>query len=268
MRTWTVLLLLLGAGTAPAQEAAGFDHGHGAWQRLLQTYVHKGGLVDYAGLARADRPALDAYLRALAAVTGAEFQGWSPAQREAFWINAYNAYTVGLILDHYPVDSIKDIGGVFSSVFNREFVPLQHLVPRMGQDEALTLGQIEHEILARDFELPLFHFAIVCASYSCPELLDQAYTAERLAEQLAAQARKFLGDAAKNDQKPDGSTLRISKIFDWSEGELEKYPGGIAGILRDFGPAEVAKSPQLGRFKLKYRDYDWSLNEWKAPGAR
>lgn len=260
----TRLLLAVLAALAPRPAPAAaqdFDHAHAAWDRLLREYVHDGGLVDYRGLQQRDRAALDGYLAGLEAVAPQQFARWSRPQREAFWINAYNAYTVRLILDHHPVSSIRDIGGIFSSVFDRRFIPLQRLAP--GFDAPLSLGELEHEVLAKLAEKPLFHFAIVCASRSCPELRREAYTAAALERQLGEQARRFLADPARNDVQPDGATLRISRIFQWSATELERYPGGIRGLLRDFGPPELARRGDLARLELRYRKYDWSLNEWK-----
>lgn len=284
MRRNILLLILLiaaalfGGGAAPAQEPSVsrsapvvsiFDHEHAVWGGLLKEFVHDGGLLDYQGLAK-KRGELNRYLRSLEAVTPAEFAKWSGSQREALWINAYNAYAVRLILDHYPVESIKDLGGFFSSVFSKEFIPLQHLAgvdkrSKADGSDKLTLGEVEHDILAQISKKPLFHFAIVCASWSCPELLNQAYTADKLKQQLETQARAFLADASKNNQRIEGGKLRVSKIFDWAEDELDTYPGGIRGLIKDYGPATVVNAANFANVKWKYRDYDWSLNEWKAP---
>lgn len=253
-------MVVLSLALALLQEAAAtpaFDHAHAAWDGLLREYVHE-GLVDYAGLA-GKRAELDAYLAALQAVPAADFATWSAPQREAFWINAYNAWTVALILQNPGVKSIRDLGGFFSSVFDKRFVPLQHLT---GVRKPLSLGEIEHSILGRTARTPLFHFAINCASRSCPVLRAGAYAADALDEQLAAQARLFLADPAKNDVEIRDGRIAVSKIFDWSEEELQRYPGGIRALLRDFGPAAVAQDPQLSSAKIKHRDYDWSLNAW------
>ena len=268
-RTVLAAACLLLGGAVEAQEAAAgaFDHSHAAWDGLLRAHVHDGGLVDYPGLAER-RAELDGYLAALEAVSAADFAAWEPTQREAFWINAYNAYTVQLILDHYPVKSIRSLGGLFSSVFDKRFVPLQHLVPaeplaKASTKKKLSLGELEHGILGRTARLPLFHFAIVCASWSCPELRPEAYVPARLDEQLGEQARAFLADGTKNDQRIEKGRLRVSKIFDWSEDELEGYPGGIRKLLADYGPATLVDDPALAAVKLRYRKYDWSLNLWK-----
>lgn len=262
--------LLLG-GVLEAQETAAsfFDQEHKVWSALLQEYVHEGGLVDYAGLGR-DRSQFDLYISNLEGVSAKEFGTWKPQQREAFWINAYNAYAIQLILDNYPVDSIKDMGGFFSSVFDKRFIPLQNLVAvdhraKASRSQALSLGEVEHGILFPISRQPLFHFAIVCASTSCPVLRAEAYTAESLDKQLKEQTRVFLADISRNSPKIVGGKLRISKIFDWAEDELDTYRGGIRKLLLDFGPPSLVKDPALPKVKLKYRTYDWSLNQWLPP---
>lgn len=268
MRDLLAVVAILLGGVVQAQEATAsfFDHEHAAWTAVLEARVHEGGLVDYQGLAK-DRSGLDGYLKDLEGVTAKEFASWTGVQREAFWINAYNAYAIQLILDHQPVDSIRDIGGWFSSVFDKRFIPLQHLVAVDKRAEAsrrkrLSLGEVEHEILFPVSRTPLFHFAIVCASTSCPELRKEAYTAAKLDAQLAEQARTFLADASRNEQRLRKGRLYLSKIFDWAEDEFATYPGGIRRIWRDFGPSSVVEDADFPKAKFKYLDYDWSLNAW------
>ncbi len=277
----TGIFLLAGVGApawsqdaqqTPAQEptqSTGFDQNHKAFDRLLKDFVKPQGLVDYQGLQKR-RVELDRYLAGLQAVTVTEFAKWTGMQREAYWINAYNAFTLRLILDNYPVDSIKDLGGLFSSVFSKEYIPLAHLAQVDKRSEVstrgkLSLGEVEHDILAHVSRTPLFHFAIVCASWSCPPLRNEAYTAAKLDQQLAAQTRQFLADASKNDTSLKKGRYRVSKIFDWAEDELDDYPGGIRALLKKFGPASVTEDLGFAKAKIKYRDYDWSLNEWKSP---
>jgi len=277
--TWVLLLAGVGASAwsqnaqqAPIQEttaSTGFDQSHGAFDLLLKAFVKPDGLVDYQGMLKR-RAELDRYLASLQAVTVTEFAKWTGIEREAYWINAYNAFTLRLILDNYPVDSIKDLGGLCSSVFSKEFIPLAHLAQVDQRSEVstrgkLSLGEVEHDILAHVSRTPLFHFAIVCASWSCPQLRNEAYTAAKLDQQLAAQTRQFLADETKNDITLQKGRYRVSKIFDWAEEELEDYPGGIRTLLKKFGPASVTEDPGFASAKLKYRDYDWSLNEWKSP---
>lgn len=235
---------------------------YGELDVLLREFVHDGGLVDYFGLRSRGRARLHAALDELRAVRPEDFRRWRPDEREAFWINAYNAFTLELVLDHWPVDSIRDIGSLFRSVFSRRFIPLQHLVP--GEEDALSLGEIEHGILAREFP-PLFHFAIVCASRSCPELRREAYRGDRLREQLEDQARRFLADPTRNDVRIRRGRLAVSRIFHWARKDFAAFPGGIRGVLRRYGPPALARDPALDTVRLHYRDYDWSLNLWTLP---
>jgi Protein of unknown function, DUF547 len=269
----TFLLLSLGlantaglAAMSPQTEAVSsrveFDQSHGVFNGLLKEYVHAAGMVDYKGLAQ-KRATLDGYLASLQAVTSKMLNSWTPAEQQAFWINAYNGFTLQLILDNYPVDSIKNLGGFFSSVFSKRYIPLQHLSHR--HSKKLSLGEIEHEILFKQGRGPMFHFAIVCASASCPELRPEAFVGQKLDAQLADQARLFLADASKNDQTVQGGRLRISKIFDWSEDELDTFKGGIRALLSKYGPPEIGRVLAKNKVKLKYRSYDWNLNEWHPP---
>jgi uncharacterized protein DUF547 len=269
----TVLLLSLALANAAGLAAINpqtevvrqqveFDQTHASFNALLKEYVHENGMVDYRGLA-SKRSKLDAYLQVLQAVTPKVLNSWDSAEQQAFWINAYNAYTIQLILDNYPVESIKDLGGFFSSVFSERYIPLQHLSPK--HRKKLSLGEIEHEILFKQGRGPMFHFAIVCASASCPELRAEAYVGQKLDTQLAQQARIFLADASKNDQVVKRGRLRVSKIFDWSEDELDTFKGGIRGLLGKFAPTEISRVVAESKVKLKYRSYDWSLNEWHPP---
>ncbi|MBC8329458.1 MAG: DUF547 domain-containing protein [Planctomycetes bacterium] len=226
-----VVCVLMSGGTLGAQAAASFDQDHADWTEILASRVHDGGLVDYRGLRR-DRRAFDAYLAALESVTAEDLQGWSAPQRQAFWINAYNAFAAQLVLDHAPEESIRE------------------------------LGELEHDILAKQSGTPLFHFAAVCASTSCPALRPAAYTGAELDRQLEARARLFLADPAKNDPRVVGGRLPVSKIFDWAEDEWGQYPGGVRAILREFGPASWTEDAAFAAARLKYRSYDWSLNRW------
>lgn len=248
-----------------APSASSFDHDHTAWDHLLKKYVDAEGMVNYRDWRRKDRTALRQYLNHLQAVKPLVFHSWTSLQKQAFWINAYNAYTIELILRNDPVESIKDLGSLLRSVFSKRFIPLQRLSSE--HTKLLSLGEVEHEILGRRFTSPLFHFAIVCASKSCPRLRMEAYRASILISQLEDQARLFLRDPQKNDQRVLKNRLRISKIFDWSEDELERFPGGIHGLLQAYGPEAVRTYPDFRTVRLKYRSYDWRLNEQVPQGG-
>ena len=146
-----MLLLLPACGeTRPAVDTGAttdFDHSHQIWTQLLEKHV-RDGLVDYQSLARDPEP-LNRYLARLQAVGPKQYAGWDEPQRLAFWLNAYNAYTVKLVLDHWPVESIKDIGSLLSSPFRIRFVPLESLRGRV-----LSLDDLEHRILRTEFQWP------------------------------------------------------------------------------------------------------------------
>ena len=255
MRKLGFLLLFL-AGSALAQ---GFDHSHQALDSLLKKHVvlvdgGKASQVRYVEFAR-DRAALKAYLDALSAVPEADFRGWTKPQQMAFLINAYNGYTVELILANYPLKSIKDIGSdVFSNRWKKKFFKL------FGQDS--YLDQIEHEMLRKPgaYNEPRVHFAVNCASIGCPMLREEAFVAERLEAQLEEQARRFLSDRSRN--RLAAGRLEVSKIFDWFKedfGVRERFFAKYAAQLA--GGAEEQKLVADGKAPLSFLDYDWTLND-------
>lgn len=261
---WIAVVLAFGAGTALAQ---GFDHSHRAWDALLNKHVvllpgKSASQVRYAEFAK-DRAALKAYLGTLSAVAEGEFRGWPRAQQMAFLINAYNAFTVELILEHYPVKSIKDIGSdLFSNRWKRKFFRL------LGRES--YLDQIEHEILRKpgSYDEPRVHFAVNCASIGCPMLREEAFVAARLEQQLEEQAVRFLSDRSRNRVSAQGR-LEVSKIFDWFKEDWESGYQGIksreqyfakyARLLSD-DPA-LQKRVAEGKAPLSFLDYDWSIND-------
>ena len=255
MRKFGFLLLFL-AGSALAQ---GFDHSHKAFDSLLKKHVvlvdgGKASQVRYVDFAR-DRAALKAYLDVLSAVPEAEFRGWTRPQQMAFLINAYNGYTVELILANYPLKSIKDIGSdLFSNRWKKKFFKL------FGQDS--YLDQIEHEMLRKPgaYNEPRVHFAVNCASIGCPMLREEAFVAERLEAQLEEQARRFLSDRSRN--RLAAGRLEVSKIFDWFKedfGVRERFFAKYAAQLAD--GAEQQKLVADGKAPLSFLDYDWTLND-------
>jgi hypothetical protein len=250
------LLTIFFSGSPFAQ---GFDHSHRAWDALLKKHVvlvagGKASQVRYAEFAR-DRAALKSYLDGLSGVAAADFNAWTKPQRMAFLINAYNAFTVELILAHYPVKSIKDIGSdLFSNRWKKKFFRL------FGQDS--YLDQIEHEMLRKPgaYDEPRVHFAVNCASIGCPMLREEAYVADRLEAQIEEQARRFLGDRSRN--RLNAGRLEVSKIFDWFKedfGVRERFFARYAAQLAD--GAEAQKLVAEGRAPLSFLDYDWTLND-------
>jgi hypothetical protein len=246
-----VIVLCLGAGIAHAA-CTSVDRAHAQWSTILARWVKHGG-VDYAGLEREGQPALAAYLAALSGACGPDYERWTGAERLAFWINAYNAFTVRLILDHYPVASIRKIGWLPGAAFRTKFIPMEGL-----KGGTISLDEIENGTLRSAFREPRIHFALVCASRSCPALRDEAYRGADLDSQLDDQARTFLHDPAKNRVDVGARTLYLSPIFKWFRGDFEGAAGSLPSYVArylDDGTAHVSD------FSVEFLDYDWSLND-------
>jgi len=250
MRIVAVAISLSLNMVAPCFAQAAVDYG--SWDVLLRTYV-KDGQVDYRAI-QASRSPLDRYLAVVAAAR--MDSSVSPSERLAFWINAYNANVVRGVLDHYPVASVKKVPGFFDKI----------RYPVAGSE--LTLNQMEHQ--ARMLGDPRVHFALVCASSSCPVLRSEAYVPERVEAQLQDQAVQFLGDTSRG-MRIEGSALLVSKIFEWYKADF--VPASELGWLGRLTPqkllpriepylsrrtAEAIRSRQLA---LAFLDYDWLLNE-------
>ena len=266
-RRWLGVLLLTAAGAVRAQAVA-FDHAHAAWTTLLRRHVRllRGGQatqVAYAGL-RAERAALKAYLDTLSAVTPAAFGGWSKAERQAFLINAYNAFTVELILTKYPdLKSIKDLGSLLSHPWKPKWIAL------LGAQ--VSLDDIEHAMLRKrgDYDDPRVHFAVNCASLGCPALREEAFVATRLDAQLEEQTLRFMSDRTRNRYDAQRGRLELSKIFDWYGEDFRLGHRGIAtlaafaarhaDVLAD--AAADRERIRAGRAEIVYTDYDWALND-------
>jgi hypothetical protein len=211
--------------------------------------------VDYAGLAR-ESAELGGYLRALSGVTRSCYDAWTRPQRLAFWIDVYNAFTIRLVLDHYPLRSIRDIGLLPLAAFRQKIVPMPEL-----RGATLSLNDVENDVLRGELAgEPRIHFAIVCASKSCPPLRSEAYRGPDLDRQLDEQARTFLADPAKNRVELATHTLFLSSIFKWFRTDFEAAAGTVpAFVARYLEPvgAAVAREPGV---TVRYLDYDWSLN--------
>ena len=218
---------------------------HALYASLLNRHVDQ-GVVDYQGF-QEDEANLDRYLEMLAAVDPGAL---SKDARFAFYANAYNAWTIKLILSRYPdIRSIKDLGGLFSSPWKKKIARID--------GKLLTLDQIEHEILRKQFKDPRVHFAVNCASKSCPPLQGEPFVGERLDDQLNRAAIAFINNPRFN--RLEGDTLLVSKIFDWFG---EDFNEDIVGtFVRYAEPQFKAKiENNRDRIKIRHLDYDWSLN--------
>jgi Protein of unknown function, DUF547 len=240
-----------------AARAFAFDHSHPLFTQVLAKYLVADGRVKYRTL-KADvtsqpkHPLLQ-YLSETSELKKAEYETFSNEQKMAFLINSYNAFTLKLVIDHYPVKSIKDIGSLFKSPWKKEFFSLL-------EGEIKTLDAIEHDYLRAQFKDARIHAAINCASLSCPRLQPVAFTADKLGAQLDSAALEWLNDPARNHFDKTSHTMTLSKIFNWFEKDFVHGYGGISGFIKKFGPP-LAKDLAIQKAKIKFLTYDWKLNE-------
>lgn len=248
----------------PFSVHADFDHGE--WDSLLREHVRviDGGIatqVDYSAMA-ADRSVLKAYLGEVAAIPRSTFDSWPLADQLAFLINAYNAWTVEVILSEYPdINSIRDIGFFLSSAWNQDFASL------FG--EPVTLDEIEHDMIRGWglYQEPRIHFAVNCAAIGCPALRAEAFVGEDLEAQLEDSTKKFLADRSRNYF--DNGRMYISSIFDWYEEDFEMGWGGIDSVSEflagyalelDIDTATASKL-RSGDMRIRHLRYEWGLND-------
>ncbi len=254
--------------------ALAFDHTYAAYGALLKTVVRE-PRVDYAVLKTRDAD-LRSVEAQLGGVTSAEVAQWTREEQIAFWSNAYNVFTLRAILDHYPIrgsffslgprNSIRQISGVWDT--------LKWTVA----GRQVTLDDIEHKILRPTFQEPLVHFAVNCASVSCPILAAEPYRAPVLRQQLETAARKYL--ASPLGVVVQGTTVSVSSIFKWYGDDFiaqyrDRGPArgadvdrAILGVIATYGPEAAATVARSGAARVRFLDYDWSLNDVPASGGR
>lgn len=217
------------------------------YNELLSKYVSDKGNVNYTGF-KQEKDKFQMYLDYLS--SNKPDEGESDKIKLAYWINAYNAFTIKLIIDNYPIESITKLHPIFyipgvNTVWHEKFFKIE--------GEEMSLDQIEHEILRKQFEEVRIHFAINCASKSCPQLRNEAYSANKLEEQLSDQTRKFLKDDSKNTLSEN--EVEISKIFSWFKGDFDSE-GGVISFMNKYSDVLVSADA-----RVNYKHYDWRLNE-------
>ncbi|MFK7808709.1 MAG: DUF547 domain-containing protein [Saprospiraceae bacterium] len=220
---------------------------HELWDSLLQDHVTTEGNVNYKGFIQ-DSVRFNKYLRLLSNHHPYK-KNWSKDERLAYWINAYNAFTVKLIIDNYPVKSIKDIkSGIpfINDVWEIEFFKIE------GQ--SYNLNNLEHGIVRKRFDDPRIHAAFNCASFSCPRLRNEAFTAKRLDEQLDDQMRYFINNKDKNILDPKNP--KLSKIFKWYGGDFKDTGMSVREWINKYAEVKIEKGA-----KIDHLDYLWNLNE-------
>ena len=214
------------------------DHlDHSPFTLILKQYMLPSGDMNYTELVK--DASFSTYLKMLS--DNPPRSDWPKNERMVYWINAYNAFTLKLIIDNLPVKSIKDIG----SPWKKDFIRID--------GEAYDLNTIEHEILRKQFDDPRIHFAINCASVSCPVLQPLAFETNSLEKELEKAARQFINDPSKNRIGKD--KLELSKIFDWFKGDFAKNDAELINYVNRY--ADVQADPGA---KISYLEYDWALN--------
>lgn len=228
---------------------------HEPFDILLRLYV-EGTRFNYQAIAanEGDRARLEAYVARLESLNPGN---WNGNDALAYWINMYNAATLELILKHYPVNSIKDIGGFFSSPWNEDVVVVA--------GNPLTLNQIENEIIRPKFKDARIHFALNCASISCPPLANFAYVGESIDEQLDQAVKNVLNNDLVIEMSSEerwidfrDNKIYVTKIFDWYKEDFA-VDGGVRKFIAEHRPQDEALLLDE-KNKLKYMDYNWDLN--------
>lgn len=211
---------------------------HSAWNTLLITHVTADGKVNYQEFIK-DKVQLNDYLQYLG--EHIPDKSWSENETLAYWINAYNAFTIALIIEHYPVKSIVDI----KNAWDIDFIHLGN--------KTFTLNDIEHQIIRKEFNEPRIHFVLVCAAISCPILLNEAYTPDKLEQQLQQQGKEFINDPSKNSitQKK----AKVSQLFNWFADDFTKN-GSLNDYLNQF--SKIKLDPNA---RVDFLEYNWDLNE-------
>ncbi len=221
---------------------------HAIFDSLLKKYVNEEGYVNYKGFLK-DSVQFNSYLDLLSRNHPNE-KNWSKEERLAYWINAYNAFTIKLICNYYPVKSIKDIkSGIpfVSDTWTISFIKIE--------GKTYNLNDIEHGIIRPKFNDPRIHFAVNCASKGCPPLRNEAYMASKLNAQLDEQAKNFINDGNRNKIQ-SANKADLSKIFTWFSGDFKKAAPSVIAFINKYSNTKLSE-----KATLNYQDYDWNLNE-------
>ncbi|RMG55293.1 MAG: DUF547 domain-containing protein [Acidobacteria bacterium] len=256
-----------------ANRATSDQFSYEAYAAILEAYVDERGLVDYDGL-KADRQRLDAFARVVATLDPHTYEQWNEAEKIAFWINAYNALTLEAIIAHYPIKPRFGVSLIYPKNSIRQIPGVWDKLTFEVMGRAMTLDEIEHDVLRAKFHEPRIHMALVCAARGCPPLRNEPYVGDRLDEQLDDQARRFLSNPEKFRIDRRRGIVYLSSIFKWFGGDFvnqyggsKRFPGHrpeqravLHFISRYLDPAD-REYLEKGAYKIEYLDYDWSLNE-------
>jgi Protein of unknown function, DUF547 len=269
--TWVrvAACVLAAVALAASPSADTFDHEYAGYAKLLHDHVHA-VVFDYTAL-KEHRGTLAEVMTTFAEPSAAAERAWTREQRLSFWINAYNLFTLRAIVDHYPIRSawltlqprngIRQIDGVWTTL------------SWSAAGRTVTLDDIEHRILRPEFKEPRVHFAINCASIGCPPLSADPYRPAMLNAQLDAAARRYL--AREQGLQIRGDTLRVSRILEWygedfvtafapeAAGQPDRLERVARAVVVRYGPPAAADLARKSSTRIKYLDYDWSLNDVK-----
>ena len=253
-----------------------FDHSYATYNSLLNQYVIN-ARVNYEGFINS-KAKFETFLRTLGSVDENVFESWTEEQRLAFWINAYNAFTIKAIIDHYPIKRSFTLVGIFyapsNSILQIKGVWTKLQFRALGN--MVTLDEIEHQILRKKFNEPRIHMAINCASISCPDLRNEAYTPEKLEEQLADASTNFVNNPDKGVYVNEQSgKVKLSKIFKWFGDDFINNYGSkklfnnyslkenaVLNFTSEYIESEEVKEYLMNnKLKIGYLGYDWHLNE-------
>jgi len=241
---------------------------HSAWNELLARYVVRDPvremyLFDYGAVTEADKRRLDAYIAGLADIAISEH---NRDQQFAYWVNLYNALTVDVVLDHYPVDTIRDIdispGWFAAGPWGAELVTIE--------GEPVTLDDIEHRILRPIWRDPRIHYVVNCAAIGCPQIYPEAYVADELESMLDRAGRDYVNHPRGVNLQPnhpddvrDYSAI-LSKIYKWYEEDFGDDDADVLAHVRQFADPELAAALEMTTGVIGYV-YDWSLNDAGSP---
>ncbi len=260
--------LLLAAAWLVSTPVQGFDHSYKTWNTLLTTHVDRQGRVDYPALQKDTHP-LNTVVSQLGSVTPAEIGSWNDNQKLAYWINAYNVFTIRAVVDHYPLKRASGLKARFYPANSIRQIPgVWDTLTWKAGGSSITLIDIENIKLRKELGDARLHVAIVCASVGCPNLANTAYTAETIDDRLELESKKFVRNFSKVAVDPNKKEVHLSKIFDWFTDDFSSYTAatrygkfnGPISFIAQHGTTATSNALTSATFSIKWLDYDWSLN--------
>jgi hypothetical protein len=265
-----VLLTAYMAGFAMGQEES---FSYEDYASVLKAYVDDNGMVDYKGL-KTNRDKLDNFVVALSLLSAQVFEKWDKKAQTAFWINAYNALTLKVIIDHYPIKASFVTSLVYPKNSIRQISGVWDTITFQVMGKPMTLDEIEHGQLRKHYNEPRIHMAIVCAAMGCPPLRNEPYTGDRLDSQLDDEAQRFLANPEKFHVDPEKKTIFLSPVFQWfgkdfipsynPSGKSGKYSAqqrAVLNFISKYLDSETKAFMSEENFEIQFLKYDWSLNE-------